>query len=320
MLAAMKVMVLGATGFIGPPLVRALSAMGHETVAVARTPSAGVLALERGDAAAVARAAQGCEAVVDLLAMTLPATAPLLDALAGRIGRYVLASSGDVYLQYGALNRLEAAGELLRRIPEDAPLRTRLYPYRAATRRPAEDPAAWMDDYDKIPIEQAAQSQAGLSSVVARLPMVWGPGDRQRRFAWAIAPMLAGATALDMDDQWADWRTTYGYVDDVANGLALAATHPDARGAYNLGAAEAPDHAHWAERFAAAAGWTGAFRRLPREAAGPARRQRLDQLDLSVPMVTDTSRIRAELGFCEVTDPTDGLDRTLSDEARRLAG
>ncbi|MFL5296456.1 MAG: NAD-dependent epimerase/dehydratase family protein [Phenylobacterium sp.] len=320
MLPAMKVMVLGATGFIGPPVVGALQALGHEAVAVARTPGKDILALDRDDAARVGRAAEGADAVIDLLAMTLAATAPLLEALAGRVGRYVLASSGDVYRQYGALNRLEPEPEPRRRLAEDAPLRTRLYPYRREPRRPADDPAAWMDDYDKIPIERATQAQDRLPAVIARLPMIWGPGDRQRRFAWAIAPMLAGAAALDMDDQWAGWRSTYGYVDDVAHGLALAATHSAAHGAYNLGAAEAPDHAHWAERFAAAIGWTGAFRRLPREQVASPVRERLDALDLSIPMVTDTAKARAELGFAEVVDPTDALDRTVADEAKRLAG
>jgi nucleoside-diphosphate-sugar epimerase len=35
----MKVMVLGATGFIGPPLMRALAAMGHDPLGVARRGS-----------------------------------------------------------------------------------------------------------------------------------------------------------------------------------------------------------------------------------------------------------------------------------------
>jgi nucleoside-diphosphate-sugar epimerase len=253
--------------------------------------------------------------VADLLAMTLAGTAPLLAALGGRTGRYVLASSCDVYRQYGALHRLEPAGEPLRRIAEDAPLRTVQFPYRATPRRAADDPTAWMDDYDKIPIEAAALGQAGLPAVVCRLPMVWGPGDRQRRFAWAIGPMLAGAPRLDMDEAWAAWRTTYGYVDDVAHGLALAATHPAAAGVFNLGAAEAPDHAHWAERFAAITGWTGRFERLARSEVAATTRVRLDALDLSFPFVTDTAKVRAELGFAEVTDGADALELTVAAEA-----
>ena len=319
MLRRMKVIVLGATGFIGPAVTRALTALGHTPVGVARTPAPWLVALDRNDAGAVARVADGADAVVDLLAMTLAGTAPLLAGLAGRVGRYVLASSGDVYRQYGALHRLEPAPEPLGRIAEDAPLRTRLHPYRADPPRAADDPAAWLDDYDKIPIEAALAGRADLPSVIARLPMVWGPGDRQRRFLWAIAPMLANATAVEMDGQWAAWRTTYGYVDDVGHALALCATHPAARGVYNVGAAEAPDHAHWAERFAALLDWSGAIRTLSRAEVAQPRRGRYDALDLSIPLVTDTRKIRKELGYCEIVDPTDALGRTVADETGRLA-
>lgn len=316
----MKVMVLGATGFIGPPLVRALLAAGREVVAVSRHPppsQAGVvsLALDRHDPAAIAAAAQShnVEAVIDLLAMTLTDTAPLIDALAGRVGRYVLASSGDVYRQYGALHRMEPPSPDSARLDENAPLRTRLYPYRTEPRRSADDPAAWMDGYDKIPIERAALERAGLNAVVARLPMVYGPGDRQRRFAWAIGPMRAKAAFIAIDRAWGAWRSGYGFVDDVADGLALTATHPAAQGVYNVGAEDAPDHRGWAARFAGALDWTGEVRTLERGAVPEPTRSRLDALDLSRPFVTDTARIRSHLGYREPTPPAEALARTIED-------
>ena len=323
---AMKVMVLGATGFIGPPLVRALAAQGHGVVAVSRSPAGGApepnvtpLALDRADPEAVAAAAtsHGVEAVIDLLAMTLARTQPLIERLAGQVGRYVLASSADVYRRYGALHGGERDDGPHIPLDEAAALRGELYPYRAATRRPADAPDAWMDDYDKIPIEQMVGEQPNLPGVVVRLPMVYGPGDRQRRFAWAIKPMLAKAPVIEVDAQWAAWRTSYGYVDDVAAGLALAATHPSARGVYNLGPIEAPDHAHWAKRFAAVLGWRGEVRGIGREAVPEPTRAALNALDLGVPMVTDTRRIRTDLGYREAVDPATTLERTIEDEARR---
>ena len=313
----MKVLVLGATGFIGPPLVRALTGLGHKVLAVSRHTEAPGLALDRGDPDAVAGAASGADAVVDLLAMTLASTQPLLDRLAGNVGRYVLASSGDVYRQYGALHRLEPLDHPSESLDEAAPLRTALYPYRATPRRAADDPAAWMDDYDKIPIERALAERPDLNGVAVRLPMVFGPKDRQRRFAWAIRPMLAKAAVIEVDAQWAAWRTGYGYVDDVAAGLALATTHPAASGAYNLGPAEAGDHAQWAARFAALLGWTGELRPIPRERVAAPVRAALDSLDLAWPMVTDTRRIRAELGYREAVAPEDALRRTVEDEIAR---
>jgi nucleoside-diphosphate-sugar epimerase len=156
-----------------------------------------------------------------------------------------------------------------------------------------------------------------LASVVVRLPMVFGPGDRQRRFAWATRPMLAKAPAIELDAAWAAWRTTYGFVEDVAAGLELVATSPDAAGAYNLGYEDAPDHLGWAARFAARLGWTGEIRRAPRDAAAPQVRAALDALDLSAPFITDTARIRRELGYREAVGLDEALDRTIDDEARR---
>jgi nucleoside-diphosphate-sugar epimerase len=314
----MRVMVLGATGFIGPHLVARLLARGHEVVAVSRR---GPVAADRGDPPAIAALAESgrIDAVVDLLAYTLAGTAPLLDALAGRVRRYVLASSGDVYGAYDALHRKEAfksgaAGPL----DEEAPLRNRLYPYRTDPPRRPDDPQAWMDDYDKIPIEAAARAQAALEAAIVRLPMVYGPGDKNRRFRWAIAPMRAGAQRIEIDDGWARWRTGYGYVEDVAEGLALAAIHPAAAGrTYNLAPVETPDHLGWAARISELAGWKGELRTVPRDHVPEPLRSVLSGLDLSRPFITDSGRIRRELGFREVADPDSALRRTMDDEAVR---
>jgi nucleoside-diphosphate-sugar epimerase len=224
----------------------------------------------------------------------------------------VLASSGDVYRQYGALHRKEPGGSPLASLSEDAPLRASRFPYRADPRRTADDPQAWMDDYDKIPIEAAARSRPALPAVVVRLPMVYGPGDRQRRFDWAIRPMRAGRGFLELDAGWAAWRASYGYVEDVAHGLALAAVHPAAAGrTYNLGPREAPDHTAWARRVAGLLGWPGELRLVPRSAVPPAQAAALDALDLAYPMVTDSGRIRRELGYREIIPADEALSRTI---------
>jgi nucleoside-diphosphate-sugar epimerase len=317
MLRHMKVMVLGAAGFVGPSVVARLAALGHEPVALDRE---GRLRADRADPVVVKTllAAHRPDAVIDLRAMTLEGTKPLLQVFAGETGRYVVASSGDVYRQYGGLHRTEPV-KRQDRLAEDAPLRTVSFPYRGERPRPAADPRSWMDLYDKIPVEQAALAEPGLQAVVVRLPMVFGPGDRQRRFAWAIGPMQAGAPVLEVDAQWAAWRTTYGYLDDVGHGLALAAVQPAAAGVYNLGPLDSPDNAAWAGRIAELIGWTGELRRVPREALPEPARRRFDALDLSYPMVTDSRRIRTELGYAEVTDAAEALRRTIADEISRAA-
>lgn len=321
----MRVMVLGATGFIGPHLVERLAARGCEVIAVSRSAGASsravpAIAADRRDPAAIAALARSerIDAVVDLIAYTAAESLPLIEALAETVGRYVLASSGDVYRQYDAIHRREAGLPRLERLDEEAPLRALPFPYRAEPRRAPDDPQAWMDDYDKIPIETAVRERLGQAGVVLRLPMIYGPGDRNRRFAWAIRPMLAGAPVLEVDEAWAAWRTTYGYVADVAEALALAAVQPAAAGrTWNVGPAEAPDHFAWARRLAELVGWRGEIRTVPRDAAPAARRAALDVLDLTYPLRLDAGRFRRELGFAEVTESEAALAATVQDELER---
>jgi len=73
-----KALVTGGTGFVGPKVLHALRAAGHDVRALVRSPSrAGQLEAwgcelaegDMSDSASLSRAAQGCEAVVHLVAI-----------------------------------------------------------------------------------------------------------------------------------------------------------------------------------------------------------------------------------------------------------
>jgi hypothetical protein len=144
--------------------------------------------------------------LIDLLAYTVADTNPLCRALDGEVERWVMASSCDVYRNYEGLHRKADPAPIVGSLAEDSPLRTTRYPYRSDRLRPADAPDAWMVDYDKIPLEEALLARPSLGGVVMRLPMVFGPGDRQRRFRWLLRPMLAHAPNLMVDPAWAAWR------------------------------------------------------------------------------------------------------------------
>jgi nucleoside-diphosphate-sugar epimerase len=317
-----RIMVLGATGFIGPAVLRRVVARGLHPIAVSRAGrDAGVreaqsLSVDRNDLDALSGAVRAVrpDAVIDLLAYTARQTLPLAARLAGRVNRYVMASSGDVYLQYDLLNR-RAVGVPLAELTEQAPLRTRHYPYRSDHRRSAADPNAWMDEYDKIPIERGLGDVSGLDWSVLRLPMVYGPGDRNRRFGWAIGPMLSGDERLRIDAQWAAWRTSLGFVDDIAEALVLAAVHPGAVGqTFNAGPAEVKSNFDWALALSQACGWRGELQIARREETQEPTRSRLGALDLSVPNCMHTDLIRRTLGYTEVTRIQDALIATINAE------
>lgn len=296
----MRALVLGGAGFIGSRLPHALARLGHETVTAAR--SSGDLRIDRRDPAGVARAirAERCDVVIDMIAYDAPTTDALYEAVRGLVSRFVLVSSADVYRAYGALHRLEECAVATVALTEDSARRSRLYPYRRTPQRARDAADAWMDDYDKIPLEEAL---AGPQTTIVRLPMVYGPGDRQRRFGWIVAPMQGGAAEIAAPAAWLDWMTTYGHVDDVAHALALCATHEVAAGrAYNCG--EQPvSHRNWVSRFAAAHGWKGAVRA---DESAPISAM-LASLDLRHTLALSTERIRTELGFSEVVPPNEAV-------------
>jgi nucleoside-diphosphate-sugar epimerase len=274
------------------------------------------VSLDRRDVRAVAALVRErrVSAVVDLLAFTEADTLPLLAALDGEIARYVMASSCDVYRNYEGLHGEATPEPVTSPLTETATLRTIRFPYRATPRRPADAADAWMDDYDKIPLEAALMARPALNGVVLRLPMVFGPGDRQRRFRWLLGPMLGGgATRLAVDPGWLRWRTTYGYVEDIGHALAAAATHPAAAGhIFNVGRRDVGDHRDWIDRFAAALDWDGAVAETP---AGP--RSPIATLDLRYPLIVDSSAFREACDWREPTDFEDALMRTADDERRR---
>ncbi|MGR4864139.1 NAD-dependent epimerase/dehydratase family protein [Caulobacter sp. LARHSG274] len=321
----MSVLVLGGTGFIGAPLVRRLLADGVET-AVGHRGTGAVAAgaasrvLDRRDVAAVAAVVRelGATTVVDLLAYTEADTLPLVAALSGRIARYVLVSSADVYRNYEGLHRKARPAPILERLTEDSPLRETRFPYRLARPRAAGDPQAWMDAYDKIPLEEAVRAEAGFASTILRLPLVFGPGDRQRRFSWAIRPMVANRPRFVVPHPWASWRATFGYVDDVAAGIALAAVDPRAAGeTFNLGRANTPTNLAWAATFAEHLAWPGEVQLAHPRVARGALASAVAGLDLGYPLFLDNARIRRRLGYSEPTPLEEALARTVADETGR---
>ena len=93
----------------------------------------------------------------------------LLDALAGRVRRYVLISSCDVYRDYGLLTQTEAGEPNAGPITEAAPLRTSRYPYRGPEPRPDPRPIS-VDPYTSKSSTPKRSRQPSISSWGAEAP------------------------------------------------------------------------------------------------------------------------------------------------------
>jgi len=316
----MRVLVLGGTGFLGPPLVERLIALGHEVTVFHRGgASADTLAgvprilgdRNRLDQHVDEFRRLRPDIVVDALAFTQKQAQGLVDAFRGVAGRVVVLSSGDVYRANDILfHRVEGPIEATP-LQESSPLRERLFPYRGIP-IPQAYGIEW-DDYDKILVERTVLTDGLLPATVLRLPMVYGPGDfqgRKRRFAAYLKRMDDGREAMLLDQRTAQWKAPWGYTENIAEAVRLAVESDRAAGQiYNVCELGRPDMLSWVHGVAAAAGWAGRIVVVD-ELCPPPNLPRHMNLDQHLDM--DSSKIRNELGYREIVQRKEALARTVA--------
>lgn len=315
----MRVLIIGGTGFIGPAVVAQLVTSGHDVTLFHRGKTSADLpeGLRHliGDRQRLhdftgAFRQLAPEVVLDMFPFTGQDAQEVVSVFRGRARRVVAVSSQDVYRAYGRLIGTEPGEPDPLPLTEDSPLRERLYPYRGEQPRGEDDPQHWMDDYDKIPAEQAFLGDPALPGIVLRLPMVYGPRDEQHRLFATLKRMDDGRPAILLEEGIARWRWTRGYVENVAAALALAVTDERAAGRiYNVGESDTLTMAEWVRAIGEVAGWRGEVVVLPQEQM-PAHLR--NTLHTAQSLVTDSSRIRQEPGYTERILRDEALRRTIA--------
>ena len=231
----------------------------------------------------------------------------------GASSRVVALSSCDVYRACGVLHGSEPGPLEPLPLTESSALRTKLQTYPPERVRMLQQVFGWLDEeYDKIPVEQEILAHAHLPGTVLRLPMVYGPGDPLHRFLPIVKRIDDGRPALLFEEKLAAWRSPRGYVEDVAAAIALAALAAASDGAagriYNVGESESFSELEWARQIAAVTGWTGELVVLPADRT-PAHLRWPGNLDQH--WVTDTTRLREDLGYCESIAREEAIRRTI---------
>ena len=210
----MRILALGGTGFIGPHLVRATRARGHQITLFNRgrtadasgaTPAGDGVELRTGDRMAVpgdyASLADGeWDVAIDLPSIRPRWVREAAAALTGRVPHYVFISTISVYASHETPDA-----------DEDAPL--------ATTSRPDLEAAdELLSEYGglKVLCEQAAQQAFPGRCTVIRPGLIIGPGDPTDRFTyWPVRVARGGAVlAPPADDpvQFIDVRDLAAFI------------------------------------------------------------------------------------------------------------
>ena len=243
----MRILVVGGTKFIGPHVVRRLAIQGHE-----------VTVYHRGVTEA------------DLPRTVRHVHSPAAQRPVLGFQKEVLEPAPEVIIHMTLIGAQDAQAVV------DAAFRGRSRRLVAVS--------SGDDSYEKILVERAVVSEAGLESVVLRLPKVYGPGGN------------ASLTTVYEASHYPYWRWTHGYVENVAAAIALAALHPGAAGqVYNVGEPYTPTIA---ERL----------RSLPPSPVPSAQMNGNFAQDIAY----DTSWIRRDLDYEEPITYQEGLRRTLA--------
>jgi nucleoside-diphosphate-sugar epimerase len=315
----MRVLIIGGTSFIGPPVVRQLAALGHLVAVFHRGQTRADLPSHVGhifgDRPALRKYAAefrrlGPEVVVDMIALTEADALGLVETFRGLARRTVVISSADVYRAYGRFMSQEDGPIEPTPLTEESPLREVLFPYR----KPSQGPDDLLFSYDKIPVELVVSGDPGLPATVLRLPMVHGPGDSYRRLSPYLKRMDDGRSVIVLDERMARWKCPRGFVVNVAAAIALAVVDERAAGrVYNVGEPVAFAEAEWVRRIGEVVGWRGQVVMAP---VGRIPLPYCTEQSLDI----DSGRIRRELGFVESVDPQEALERTIAWERANPSG
>jgi nucleoside-diphosphate-sugar epimerase len=312
----MNILVIGGTRFIGPGVVERLVNLGHDVVLFHRgAPDGNANGNPTGvkhiqgdrhqlEASRDALRALAPELVLDMIPITEANAESVVNMFTGIARRTVAISSQDVYRAYGKLIGIESCDVQPTPLTETSAVRENIYPYREGL-----DKDHILYNYDKILVERTYLGAADLPGTILRLPMVYGPGDYQHRLHPYLKRMNDKRSAIILEEGIASWRWSKGFVADMSEAIVLAVTNEAAAGQiYNVNETESLSEAEWVAGIGKAVGWSGeivtaAKDKVP-EHLNPG-------MDTSQELVSDSAKIRSELGFGETVTPDEALKLTI---------
>ncbi len=275
----MRIVVTGASGFLGQAVLRNLRMRGADTVGVSRRAAPGCVSVDRyqdspvGDVLVHLAEDSNMQRVAAAGAPYAQQSADLLDALLAKgYGHTVYASSAVLY------------GD------------------RSPHPRHTGEPVVLQGAYALIKHGGEQAVGAAPHGVSARLANLYGPGMSRSNVLSAIVGQIPGEGPLRVRDTRP--VRDFLWVDDAAEALATMALRSESAGVFNVGSGQGVSVGELAQAALAAAGQ--ASRRV--ETAAPPASQDAPPSTL----VLDTSATTALFGWRPVTSLAEGLRRLLN--------
>jgi nucleoside-diphosphate-sugar epimerase len=324
--ACMRILLIGGNGFIGSPLTRQLRAAGHSVAIFHRSAdndSPHDITNIQGDRNQLSDSLEQIQrfspdVIVDLILSSGEQARQLMTVSSRVTQRVVAISSMDVYRAWGVLVQSEPGPLEPLPITEESPVRSNRQLYPPETVKMLQSVFTWVDDnYDKVAAEEAVLNSSEVKVVVLRLPMVYGPGDHLHRFFPLLKRFADRRPSILLSDDLAAWRGPRGYVEDIAQAIALAATSERAAGVYNVCEEPTLSEQEWQKRIATQAQWRGRFVVLPRERTPT---HLLQPGNAAQHVVVSSDRIRLQLHYKELVDPDEAIRRTIAWEQNNHPG
>ncbi|MFD1413413.1 NAD-dependent epimerase/dehydratase family protein [Oceanobacillus jeddahense] len=313
----MRILIIGGTKFIGPHVVRLLLEEGHELTLFHRGKTSLNLSKsiqhiygDRNELDQHSSILQKIKAdvVLDMIPYSKKDAETVIKVFSGFAGRVVAISSADVYKAYEVLHRIKDGPVQEIPLKETDELRSTLYPYRGKIE---EDFAR---DYEKILVEKTILNDINLPGTVLRLPMVYGPNDPQRRMFEYIQKMKDERPFILLDEQLAHWKTSMGYVENVASAIALTVLKKDTVShTLNIGEMEPLSMLERVKKIGKVMNWKGQVISIPN-----GNLQNKIPFNTHQDFILDTTKIRERFNYKEVISQDEGIKRTVQWELDNL--
>lgn len=311
----MKVLIIGGTRRSGPYLVKELVEDGHEVTIYHRgqnrvgfTDKAIEIHGDRKDYPRFQEQMKQLhiDAVVDMIATNDSDVRAVVDAFRGRIQRYLVVSSYEVYDAFAAAWERRFSHQPVP-IPEDAPLRAPGIVY------------GHSPDYEKIPMEQAAleaRHTERFPCTIVRFPALYGPRDGTPREWYYVRQALdrrpwAAVAGLGQS------LFTRGYLVNMAHTLVCLLRRPQTDGdIFNAADELALTNGQLITLVGEILGNRWEIVSLPRDLMPPFEKSQAlpyspDPYDIEPHLLLNVQKIRTQAGYRDVVPVHQALEETV---------